>query len=76
MNICAGSTCNRRFSEWAKMGLFLVIWQELLRFYDAQKGIDWEWSALDSVIIKAPKGGMRPAEIRPIAGNREPSAIC
>lgn len=60
----SGSTVHRRFSEWVASGLFDRMYRRLLRYYDQRIGIDWDWTALDSVIVKAPKGGRSPAETR------------
>ncbi|MFQ6127275.1 MAG: transposase, partial [Candidatus Heimdallarchaeota archaeon] len=33
------------------------LWTILLELYDELKGIDWQWQALDSAMVKAPLGG-------------------
>ncbi len=53
----SGSTCHRRFSEWVKAGVFAKLWAVVLDRYDELKGLDWDWQALDSAIVKAPLGG-------------------
>ncbi len=53
----SGSTCHRRFQEWCAAGVFTAIFSKLLQFYDRERGIQWKWSALDSAMAKAPKGG-------------------
>ena len=53
----SGSTCHRRFTEWVESGVFERIMGAVLRFYDQMCGIAWDWSSLDGVIVKAPKGG-------------------
>ena len=75
------STVHARFSEWAASGALARAWAVLLRAYDHEIGLDWEWQAADGCIVKAPfgkKGGparRRPrAETPPIGGNRAPSA--
>ena len=40
-----------------RRGVFAKLWETLLLYYDLKKGIDWQWASLDSVIVKAPKGG-------------------
>ena len=50
----SGSTCHRRFQEWAKAGIFKKLWKECLQEYDEFKGIRWEWQSLDSATIPAP----------------------
>jgi transposase len=71
----SGSTCYRRFVEWQKAGVFHRIHVEMLRFYDDQRRIDWKWSALDSAIVKAPKGGISRDPTRPIGASGEPNAM-
>jgi putative transposase len=51
------STCYRRFVEWRKAGVFRAMWIEALLLYNEKRGIDWNWSSLDSASVKAPKGG-------------------
>lgn len=70
----SGSTCHRRFQQWVQAGVFERLWAKLLTRYDDLHGIRWQWQALDSVIVKAPLGGRRPAPIRRIAANSAPSA--
>jgi transposase len=69
----SGATCHRRFTEWVRRGTFAKLWETLLLYYDLRKGIDWKWTSLDSVIVKAPKGGLIRARTRrtaPRAGRR------
>ena len=54
----SGSTCHLRFQSWVEAGVFNDIYRTLLRFYDREKGIDWEWTSLDGAMVKAPKGGI------------------
>ena len=51
------STLHRYFQEWTKKGVFLRLWKEALREYDALEGIDWGWQSLDGAMTKAPLGG-------------------
>jgi transposase len=37
----SGSTCHRRFQEWARMDVFKNMWIEILKEYDNKKGIKW-----------------------------------
>jgi transposase len=60
----SGPTCHRRFSQWVEAGVFKSLFQEMLRFYDVKKGIQWNWSSLDALIVKAPKGGLLRAQTR------------
>lgn len=70
----SGSTCHRRFQEWVQAGVFAHLWATMLEHYDDLHGIQWRWQALDSVMVKAPLGGRKPAPIPRIAANSVPSA--
>jgi len=70
----SSSTCRRRFAEWTKAGVFFMMWVEALLIYDEERGIDWNWSSLDSASVKAPKGGTSPGPIPPIGASSAASA--
>jgi transposase len=53
----ARSTVHDRLEEWRKAGVFERVWQVALEYYDAEKGIEWEWQAVDGAMTKAPLGG-------------------
>ena len=55
--ICSSSSAHRRFQEGTEAGVFLGLWKSGLVAYDALKGIDWEWLAMDGAMTKAPRGG-------------------
>src|SRR3954468_25072019 len=55
--ICSSSSAPRRFQEWASAGVFVNLWATGLREYDALKGLDWSWLAMDGAMTKAPLGG-------------------
>lgn len=55
--LCSSSTAHRRFQEWEAGGFFERLHAEGLTEYDAFKGIEWEWQAVDGVMTKAPLGG-------------------
>ena len=55
--ICSSSSAHRRFQEWTEAGVFLALWQSGLGAYEALKGSDWEWLAMDGAMTKAPLGG-------------------
>jgi transposase len=54
---CKGSTAHARFLEWQEAGFFARLWEAALQDYDALKGLDWQWLALDGAMSKAPLGG-------------------
>ena len=53
----SGSTLHRRFQHWVGRGVFKRIWRLLIKEYDALRGIQWRWQAIDSATTKAPLGG-------------------
>jgi transposase len=55
--ICASSSAHRRFQEWTEAGVFRALWEKGLLDYDALRGMDWEWWAMDGAMTKAPLGG-------------------
>lgn len=70
----SGSTCHRRFQQWVQAGVFQRLWVQVLREYHRRHGIGWRWQALDSVLIKAPLGGRKPAPIQRIVASSAPNA--
>jgi hypothetical protein len=57
--LCSSSSAHRRFQEWTVAGVFLALWTNGLAAYEALKGIDWEWLAMDGAMTKAPLGGKK-----------------
>ena len=55
--ICSKSAAHRRFQEWTEADVFVALWEQGLMEYDALRGIDWEWLAMDGAMTKAPLGG-------------------
>lgn len=53
----ASSTVHDRFSEWVEAGVFERLWEEGLKQYADEVGIEWEWNAMDGAMVKAPLGG-------------------
>jgi len=58
----SGSTLHRRFQQWVKRGVFRKLWKAGLLEYDALKGIQWDWQAMDGAMTKAPLGGEKNRE--------------
>ena len=50
------STVHERFTEWVETGRLERAWAVLLRAYDGELGLDWEWQAADGCPGKAPFG--------------------
>ncbi len=53
----AASTVHDRFQQWVRAGVFLKLWRSALLWFDEQKGLCWDYQALDGAITKAPLGG-------------------
>jgi len=71
----SGQTCHRRFQEWERQGVFQKLFICMLHYYDHRRGIQWQWGALDSVIVKAPKGGISRDRTQPIGRSPGRSAM-
>ena len=52
----APSTVHDRYQFWCEAELFQHLWEAGLLEYDALKGIEWEWQAMDGAMTKAPPG--------------------
>ncbi len=61
-NLCKHSSAHRRFTEWAKAGVFKKFWEKGLLKYDAVKGINWRWLSMDGAMTKSPLGGEKKRE--------------
>jgi transposase len=72
--ICSGSTAHDRFQEWQRAGFFDALWQQALRDYDEDVGIDWAWLSIDGAMGKARWEAGRRGRTRPIAASSESSA--
>ena len=53
----SGSTFHRRFQEWRQSGMFDKLWIRLLKIYDNNRGIKWNWPSLDCISVISPLGG-------------------
>jgi transposase len=71
----SGQTCHRRFQQWERAGVFEKLFVCMLHYYDHRRGIQWQWGALDSVIVKAPKGGISRDRTQRIAQRAAPSGM-
>jgi transposase len=67
--ICNGATAHRRFQEWQKAGVFAALWEQALRDYDSDVGIDWSWLSIDGSMGKARWEAGKRGATRPIAAS-------
>ncbi len=51
------ATAHRRFAEWTRAGLWDRLHQAVLDHLGAHGGIDWSRAVVDSIAIRAEKGG-------------------
>ena len=45
------------FQEWMAAGVFRRLWRKGLPACDDERGLEWEWQAMDGAMTKAPLGG-------------------
>jgi transposase len=55
----ASSTVHDRFQEWVQAGVFFRLWEEGLKQYAKEVGIEWAWNSMDGAMVKAPLWGKR-----------------
>jgi transposase len=67
--ICNGATAHRRFQEWREAGVFDALWEQALRDYDNDVGIDWSWLSIDGSMGKARWEAGKPGQTPPIAAS-------
>ena len=53
------ATCWRRLTEWAAAGVFDALHQEVLDRLGGQGELDWSRVSVDSMIVRAKRGGSR-----------------
>lgn len=58
----SASSLHRYFQLLVRRKLFRKLWKMALEEYDALKGIDWQWQAMDAAMTKAPLGGEKDGE--------------
>jgi transposase len=63
----SGSTCWRRFTEWAEAGIWPELHQRLLTRLGRLGGLDPQHGVVDSASVRAVKGGPIPGRIPRIA---------
>ncbi len=51
------STVHDRYQAWVEAGVFARMWEVGLLTYEALRGLEWEWQAMDGAMTKAPLGG-------------------
>ena len=72
----AATTVHDRFQEWRNAEVFQNMWKEGLLEYDAVKGINWEWQAMDGAIKGTPRGEKAPDQIPQTGQNLAQREAC
>lgn len=72
----SGSSCWRRFHEWALAGIWPEVHRRLLNRLGKLHRVDLEHVVVDSQSVRAVKGGATPARTRPTAAKRGANATC
>jgi transposase len=70
----SSATCWRRFTEWAKAGVFDQLHLEVLDRLGVQGRLDWSRASVDTMSVRARRGGTRWAQIPSIVASREASS--
>jgi transposase len=65
------ATCWRRLTEWANAGVFDPLHLEVLDRLGEQGQLDWSRAAVDTMSVRAKRGGTRWAHIRSIVASLE-----
>jgi transposase len=69
------ATCWRRLDEWANAGVFDRLHLVVLDRLGEQGRLDWDRAAVDTMSVRAKRGGTTWAPIRSIVASLEPSCI-
>lgn len=53
----SSSVIHERFQTWQEQGIFAEMMSEMVRYYQKEREIGWEWQSIDSKTAPAPLGG-------------------
>jgi hypothetical protein len=67
------ATVWRRLNQWARAGVFEALHLEILDRLGEQGRLDWSRACLDSMSVRARRGGTTLAQVRSIAASPGPS---
>ena len=68
------ATCWRRLTEWAKAGVFDQLHLEILDRLGQQGVLDWTRACVDTMSVRAKRGGITWAQIQSIGASLEASS--
>jgi transposase len=66
----SGSTCWRRLRQWQEHGVWRQVHQVILNWLGDLDGIDWSRASLDSLSVRAKRGGDTPVPTPPTGPKR------
>jgi transposase len=69
------STCWRRLTEWSNAGVFDALHLAVLDRLGEQGRLDWSRASVDSMSVRAKRGGIMWAQIPSIGASLGPSSI-
>jgi transposase len=70
----SSATCWRRLTEWAKAGVFDQLQLEILDRLGQQGVLDWTRACVDTMSVRAKRGGITWAQIQSIGASLEASS--
>jgi len=68
------ATCWRRLTEWAKAGVFDQLHLEVLDRLGVDGGLEWSRASVDTMSVRARRGGIMLAQIPSIVASPAPSS--
>jgi transposase len=68
------ATCWRRLTEWANAGVFDALHLQVLDRLGGQDQVDWERASVNTMSMRAKRGGTRWAQILSIVASPGPSS--
>jgi transposase len=68
------ATCWRRLTEWAKAGVFDQLHLEVLDRLGVDGGLEWSRASVDTMSVRARRGGITLAQIPSIVASPAPSS--
>ena len=69
------ATCWRRLNEWADAGVFDQLHLQVLDRLGERGQVDWSRASVDTMSVRAKRGGTTWAQIRSIVASQGPSCI-
>src|SRR5215208_8531879 len=69
----SGTTCWRRLQDWQKAGVWEQLHTKLLNWLGDEATIDMSRASVDSLSVRAKRGGSRPARTRSTAASPAPN---